>query len=130
MSFLLQLESAFATGIGIKKQNKQHIMLQQLYRLNKLRKLGLSDNEIQVLSSDIAHLVCLVDFDISRNGRFKLTLDVTVKFVLIGHYLFCLLHLKAWQVLLTLGKPCFTEFVMLDNLQNAIQIPCVKFAIM
>ena len=37
------------------------------YRLNRLRKLGLSDNEIQRLSPEIQNLVDLQELDVSRN---------------------------------------------------------------
>lgn len=35
----------------------------------ELRILGLSDNEIQRLSTELSNLVNLVEFDISRNGK-------------------------------------------------------------
>uniref|UniRef100_A0A671MAE5 PDZ domain-containing protein n=1 Tax=Sinocyclocheilus anshuiensis TaxID=1608454 RepID=A0A671MAE5_9TELE len=38
------------------------------FRLHNLRKLGLSDNEIQKLPPDIANFTQLVELDISRNG--------------------------------------------------------------
>uniref|UniRef100_A0A671LBE1 Leucine-rich repeat-containing protein 1-like n=1 Tax=Sinocyclocheilus anshuiensis TaxID=1608454 RepID=A0A671LBE1_9TELE len=39
------------------------------FNLTKLRKLGLSDNEIQRLPGDIANFNQLVELDISRNGK-------------------------------------------------------------
>lgn len=44
-------------------------LLQQFFNLTKLRKLGLSDNEIQRLPGDIANFNLLVELDISRNGK-------------------------------------------------------------
>lgn len=35
----------------------------------KLRKLGLSDNEIQRLPPEIANFMQLVELDVSRNGK-------------------------------------------------------------
>ncbi|KAK6629848.1 hypothetical protein RUM43_003668 [Polyplax serrata] len=37
------------------------------FRLQRLRRLGLSDNEIQNLSPDIGNFECLVELDVSRN---------------------------------------------------------------
>lgn len=45
------------------------ICFQQFFRLTKLKKLSLSDNEIQNLANEIGNLIQLVDFDISRNGE-------------------------------------------------------------
>ena len=44
-------------------------VFQTLFRLTKLRKLGLSDNEIQKLPSDIMCLENLEELDVSRNGK-------------------------------------------------------------
>lgn len=44
-------------------------LLQPFFNLTKLRKLGLSDNEIQRLPGDIANFNQLVELDISRNGK-------------------------------------------------------------
>jgi protein scribble len=38
-----------------------------VYRLVRLRKLGLSDNEIQRLSPEIQNFESLVELDVSRN---------------------------------------------------------------
>ena len=43
--------------------------LQNFFRLNKLRKLSLSDNEIQRLPQDIQNFENLVELDVSRNGE-------------------------------------------------------------
>ena len=42
---------------------------QQFFQLVKLRKLGLSDNEIQRLPPEIANFMQLVELDVSRNGE-------------------------------------------------------------
>ena len=42
---------------------------QNFFRLNKLRKLSLSDNEIQRLPVDIQNFENLVELDVSRNGE-------------------------------------------------------------
>ena len=44
---------------------------QNFFRLGKLRKLGLSDNEIQNLPPDIQNFGNLVELDVSRNGKKK-----------------------------------------------------------
>ena len=43
--------------------------LQNFFRLQRLRKLGLSDNEIQRLPADIQNFENLVELDVSRNGK-------------------------------------------------------------
>lgn len=47
----------------------QHLSLQPFFRLLNLRKLGLSDNEIQRLPPEVANFMQLVELDISRNGK-------------------------------------------------------------
>lgn len=42
---------------------------QNFFRLSKLRKLGLSDNEIQRLPPDIMNFEHLAELDVSRNGE-------------------------------------------------------------
>lgn len=42
---------------------------QQFFQLVKLRKLGLSDNEIQRLPPEIGNFMQLVELDVSRNGK-------------------------------------------------------------
>lgn len=42
---------------------------QNFFRLHRLRKLGLSDNEIARLPPDIQHFENLVELDVSRNGK-------------------------------------------------------------
>ncbi|CAD7084602.1 unnamed protein product [Hermetia illucens] len=41
------------------------------FRLHRLRKLGLSDNEINRLPPDIQNFENLVELDVSRNGEIK-----------------------------------------------------------
>jgi len=43
--------------------------LQNFFRLHRLRKLGLSDNEIGRLPPDIQNFENLVELDVSRNGK-------------------------------------------------------------
>jgi Leucine-rich repeat (LRR) protein len=43
--------------------------LQAFFRLVRLRKLGLSDNEIELLPPDISNLASLQELDVSRNGK-------------------------------------------------------------
>lgn len=45
------------------------ITSQQFFQLVKLRKLGLSDNEIQRIPPEIANFMQLVELDVSRNGE-------------------------------------------------------------
>lgn len=42
---------------------------QPFFRLLNLRKLGLSDNEIQRLPPEVANFMQLVELDVSRNGE-------------------------------------------------------------
>lgn len=48
------------------------VYFQNFFRLHRLRKLGLSDNEIHKLPSDIQNFENLVELDVSRNGKYKL----------------------------------------------------------
>lgn len=45
------------------------LLPQPFFRLLNLRKLGLSDNEIQRLPPEVANFMQLVELDISRNGK-------------------------------------------------------------
>ena len=45
------------------------LLFQNFFRLGKLRKLSLSDNEIQRLPQDIQNFENLVELDVSRNGK-------------------------------------------------------------
>ena len=53
---------------------------QNFFRLQKLRKLGLSDNEIQRIPADIQNLGDLVDLDVSRNGKKKVTTYMPISY--------------------------------------------------
>ena len=44
-------------------------VFQGFYRLQALRKLSLSDNEISEIKDDISNITHLVELDISRNGE-------------------------------------------------------------
>lgn len=46
-----------------------YFALQNFFRLHRLRKLGLSDNEIHKLPPDIQNFENLVELDVSRNGE-------------------------------------------------------------
>lgn len=62
----------FSLGAAWKLQTQpsktQFVSLQPFFRLLNLRKLGLSDNEIQRLPPEVANFMQLVELDISRNG--------------------------------------------------------------
>lgn len=45
------------------------LFFQNFFRLHRLRKLGLSDNEIHRLPPDIQNFENLVELDVSRNGK-------------------------------------------------------------
>lgn len=45
------------------------LSFQNFFRLHRLRKLGLSDNEIHKLPADIQNFENLVELDVSRNGE-------------------------------------------------------------
>lgn len=50
---------------------------QNFFRLHRLRKLGLSDNEIHRLPPDIQNFENLVELDVSRNGKWSLSFSPT-----------------------------------------------------
>nr|XP_026696502.1 protein scribble homolog isoform X9 [Ciona intestinalis] len=78
----------------------------QFFRLVKLRKLGLSDNELQKIPADIAQFVYLVDLNISRNDIAELPENIK----------FC----KSLEVLDISGNP-------LTKLPDGIcQLVCMK----
>lgn len=45
-------------------------VFQNFFRLQRLRKLGLSDNEIHRLPPEIQYFENLVELDVSRNGNY------------------------------------------------------------
>lgn len=55
-----------------------YFLFQQFFQLVKLRKLGLSDNEIQRLPPEIANFMQLVELDVSRNGKEKISLELSI----------------------------------------------------
>ena len=48
--------------------NECLFVFQQLFRLYKLKKLTIDDNEIEILPSEIGNLTNLEEFDMSKNG--------------------------------------------------------------
>lgn len=56
-----------------------YFVFQQFFQLVKLRKLGLSDNEIQRLPPEIANFMQLVELDVSRNGKKKTPRELTLR---------------------------------------------------
>lgn len=57
---------------------QNYFVFQQFFQLVKLRKLGLSDNEIQRLPPEIANFMQLVELDVSRNGKKKIPLELSI----------------------------------------------------
>ncbi|KAH9383026.1 hypothetical protein HPB48_023685 [Haemaphysalis longicornis] len=56
--------------LGLRRCFKRKLLpFQGLFRLTKLRRLSVNDNEISQLPSDIANLMNLVDLDVSKNGK-------------------------------------------------------------
>nr|CAH7715236.1 unnamed protein product [Callosobruchus chinensis] len=49
--------------------NRIQVLPKNFFRLHRLRKLGLSDNEINCLPPDIQNFEHLVELDVSRNGE-------------------------------------------------------------
>ena len=47
-------------------------IFQGFYKLTQLRKLDISDNEIEKISPEIGNFTNLVEFDCNRNGLFYL----------------------------------------------------------
>ena len=47
----------------------QNFYLQQLFRLYKLKKLSVGDNEIESLPPEVGNLTNLEELDISKNGK-------------------------------------------------------------
>ena len=63
-------------------------IFQNFFRLHRLRRLGLSDNEIQRLPPDIQNFENLVELDVSRNGKLH-------RFI--KNYIHCLENLEVWR---------------------------------
>lgn len=49
--------------------NQLHELPKGFYKLTQLRKLDISDNEIEKISSEIGNFINLVEFDCNRNGK-------------------------------------------------------------
>ena len=62
--------------------------LQQFFRLQNLRKLGLSDNELERLPAEIGNFMNLTELDISRNGELKNLNNGPKLFALLTNLLF------------------------------------------
>ena len=50
--------------------NQLHELPKGFYKLTQLRKLDISDNEIEKISPEIGNFINLVEFDCNRNGNF------------------------------------------------------------
>ena len=69
-----QLYASFHT-IPSKIESKINFIFnffQNFFRLHRLRRLGLSDNEIHCLPPDIQNFENLVELDVSRNGKISI----------------------------------------------------------
>ena len=53
--------------------------MQSLFRLEQLRKLTLSDNQLSRITADFASLVNLQELDVSKNGKFWLKTIIFVQ---------------------------------------------------
>ena len=49
--------------------NQLHELPKGFYKLTQLRKLDISDNEIEKISPEIGNFINLVEFDCNRNGK-------------------------------------------------------------
>uniref|UniRef100_A0A8C7XXY9 Leucine rich repeat containing 1 n=1 Tax=Oryzias sinensis TaxID=183150 RepID=A0A8C7XXY9_9TELE len=78
----------------------------ELFQLLKLRKLTLSDNEIQVLPPEIANLMLLVDLDVSRNDIYEIPESIS--------------HCKALQVADFSGNPLTRLPATFPELQSLV----------
>lgn len=65
--------------------NTFQFLLQNFFRLHRLRRLGLSDNEIHKLPADIQNFENLVELDVSRNGKYIFHWCFTVMPCLYGY---------------------------------------------
>jgi hypothetical protein len=66
MNSLFKKSSTICSNICLKSVS---FLFQNFFRLHRLRRLGLSDNEIQRLPPDIQNFENLVELDVSRNGE-------------------------------------------------------------
>lgn len=55
--------------------NQLHELPKGFYKLTQLRKLDISDNEIEKISPEIGNFVNLVEFDCNRNGNTLTKID-------------------------------------------------------
>lgn len=71
---------------------KHSYLFQNFFRLQRLRRLGLSDNEIQNLPPDIGNFENLVELDVSRNGKIDNSYELLRKQLCNTYYnFFCFL---------------------------------------
>lgn len=56
--------------------NQLHELPKGFYKLTQLRKLDISDNEIEKISPEIGNFVNLVEFDCNRNGIYIFFVDI------------------------------------------------------
>lgn len=93
------------------------LFLQNFFRLHRLRKLGLSDNEIKKLPSDLQNFENLVELDVSRNGKCILcscvhNICVLCAWCLIHRIIFGRNRFENWGLLIIFFV-CF--FLVCDN---------------
>lgn len=62
-----------------------YFIFQNFFRLQRLRKLGLSDNEIHRLPPEIQYFENLVELDVSRNGKYVNLLESYINNLSIIH---------------------------------------------
>lgn len=63
------VDAFYQCNLDVCYTTTHYLSLQPFFRLLNLRKLGLSDNEIQRLPPEVANFMQLVELDISRNGK-------------------------------------------------------------
>jgi protein scribble len=63
--------------------NQLHELPKGFYKLTQLRKLDISDNEIERISPEIGNFVNLAEFDCNRNGAYHLKIFYFILFILL-----------------------------------------------
>ncbi len=61
---------------SINDSNQLHELPKGFYKLTQLRKLDISDNEIEKISPEIGNFINLVEFDCNRNGKLLLFIHI------------------------------------------------------
>ena len=59
--------------------NQLHELPKGFYKLTQLRKLDISDNEIEKISPEIGNFINLAEFDCNRNGNFSFSNIFNIK---------------------------------------------------